>query len=222
MRMPKTKALTVLPPATPKILVQLDAWAGDVGDELELSDYSVQGRDSSVVRRLDIEGCKLNNLQLAVARLDKLQLSDSSLSHIEAAGMHAPKAALLRVVTSNSRLTGADFGAASFEDCMFENVKFDEGGLRFAIFKRVRFENCVLRNTDFSSAKLLNVSFVGCDFEGANFDNASCKLVDLRGEDLSNIKGGLGLKGATISSEQLIQLAPRLAAGVGLIVDYEQ
>lgn len=208
-------------PVPPKILAQLDGWAGDVSDEVELSECSVQNKDFSSVRRLEVEGCELAGIQFVGAKFDKLHLGDSVLSRMEAAGVRAPEAAFLRIAVTGSRLTGADFGAASFEDCVFENVKFDEAGLRFAIFKRVRFENCVLRNADFSGAKFSNVTFTNCDFEGANFDNASCRLVDLRGEDLSNIKGVLGLKGTMISSEQLVQLAPLLATEVGLDIDYE-
>ncbi len=208
-------------PIIPKLLAQLDDRAAAVTRELELSDCSVTDTDFSGIRRLEVEGCRLTAVQFSSAVFDKLSLSDVIANRLEAAGMHAPEAALLRVMMKDSRLTGIDLGASLLEDCTFENVKLDESGSRFATFKRVRFENCNLRNADFSGAKLMHVSFSGCELEGANFDNAACKLVDFRGENLSTIKGALGLKGATISSEQLIQLAPLLAAEAGLDVDYE-
>ncbi|HEY1835963.1 MAG TPA: pentapeptide repeat-containing protein [Candidatus Saccharimonadales bacterium] len=211
----------ILPPVAPKILSQLDGWAGVLAVELELAECTVRDKDFSGVQRLEAEGCKLFGVNFAGAKLAKLQTSDAVLDHIEAAGMRTSGAAGLRMVARNSRLTGADFGEGLFEDCVFEDVKFDEAGFRFSVFKRVRFVNCVLRNADFSSAKLSSVYFSGCEFEGANFDNVTCKSVDLRGEALSAIKGIFGLKDATISSEPVVQLAPLLAAAAGLDVDYE-
>jgi uncharacterized protein YjbI with pentapeptide repeats len=217
----KRSTRTIISPVAPKILPQLDEWMGIVGAEIELADCVVGDKDFSAVQRLEVEGCKLAGVNLTGAKLAKLQMSDAVLSRTEAAGMHAPEAACLRMIIQDSRFTGADFGEALLEDCTFEAVKFDEAGFRFVAFKRVRFLNCVLRGADFSGAKLSNVYFSGCDFDGTNFDNATCKLVDLRGENLANVKGIFGLKGATVSSEQVVQLAPLLAAGAGLDVDYE-
>jgi uncharacterized protein YjbI with pentapeptide repeats len=213
--------LSFASPAEPKLLPKIDDWAGAVDTEIELDNVAARDKNFAHVRHLEIEGCRLEAIQLAEANLDKLRVSDAVLTRVEAAGMHANGAAALRVVLKDSRLTGADFGASLLEDCLFDNVKFDEAGFRFAACKRVRFENCVLRNADFSGAKLTNVSFSGCELKGANFDNATCKAVDLRGEALADIKGIFGLKGATISSEQLIQLAPLLAAEAELDIDYE-
>lgn len=84
---------------------------------------------------------------------------------------------------------------ALFEDCVLENVQFDEAGFRFATFKRVRFVSCVLRNADFSGARLSGVSIGSCDFGGANFDNVTCKSVDLRGENLTALSKRVWPKG---------------------------
>ncbi len=208
-------------PTPASIPPRLEDWTGPVIEVIELENRKVHGIDLGPTKRLEVESCTIINVQLAGTRFDKLQLGDTALRHIEAAGMHAPEATWLRVTLSDSRLTGADFGEALLEDCVFENVKLDESGFRFATLKRVRFSNCVLRNADFSGAKFAHVSFESCEFEGVNFDNATCTTVDLRDENLSEIKGVFGLKGATVSSEQLVQLAPLLAAEAGLDVDFE-
>lgn len=211
----------LLIPQAPKLLSQLDDWQGVVGIEVELEHCEVRGADLTRVERLEAEGCRLSGLRFAGAKLGKFQVADVIFNRTEAAGLQTAEAAMLRVAVTDSRLTGADFGEALLEDCVFENVKLDESGFRFATFKRVRFENCVLRNVDFTGVKMSNVSFSGCDLNGSNFDSAICKSVDLRGETLTSIKGVHGLKGATISSDQLIQLAPLLAAEAGFDVDYE-
>lgn len=207
--------------AEPKLPKQIDDWSGVADTDLELVDYAVHGVDFSQVKRLDAEGCKFSGVQLAGAVLDKLQLSDALAINIEAAGLRAPEAAFLRLTAQHSRFTGADMGAAQLEDCTFEDTKFDEAGLRFAKLKRVRFKNCVLRNLDFSNAKLSHVSFSDCDLDGVNFSGTTCAAVDLRGETLTNIKGVMSLKNVIVTSDQLVQLAPMLAAEVGLNVEYD-
>lgn len=208
-------------PIVPKLPTQLDSWQGMVEAELELEHCTVDGGDFSSVRKLELEGCIITSALLTGMSLDKLRCNDTVLARIEAAGLNAPEGVLLRTVIRNSRMTGADFGAALLEDCTFEAVKLDEAGLRFATLKRVVFKGCVLRDVDFTGAKLLHVNFSECDLEGANFDHAACTLVDIRGEKLVAIKGVNGLRGARISSEQLIELAPLLALELGLDVDYE-
>jgi uncharacterized protein YjbI with pentapeptide repeats len=215
------KQRVIITPSKPKLLPKPSEWAGTASTELELEGCLVRDRDFAAVRRLEVEGCRLVSIEVVGATFDKLQMSDAVVSRLEAAGMRAPESSWLRIRIEDSRLTGVDIGAATFEDCTFRNVKINEAGLRFAALKRVRFENCVLRNTEFNGAKLSQVSFDGCDLEGANFDGATCKSVDLRGEPLIGIKGVHGLRGAIISSEQLMQLAPLLASEAGLDVDYE-
>jgi uncharacterized protein YjbI with pentapeptide repeats len=149
-------------------------------------------------------------------------MTDVVCTRLESAALQAYKANLLRVHTADSRFTGAEFAEGHFEDCVFQGAKFDEAGFRFGTFKRVRFENCMLRQADFSNAKLTQVTFTGCNLEAANFVSAACKDVDVTTEDLTTVKGILGLKGATISEVQLLQLAPLLAVELGFRIEGPQ
>ena len=208
----------ITPPASPKLPAQLDEWAELADDELELEAVSVNGADCTVARRVAIDGSRLVTVTMAGAVLDKLGCTDTQISKLEAAGLQAYKASFLRVSLTDCRLTGAELAEGMFEDCVFKNVKFDETGFRFARFTRVRFENCMLRAADFSKAQFKQVTFTGCDLEAANFVSAQCDKVDITGEDLTQVKGLLGLKGATISSEQLMLLAPLLASELGFVI----
>lgn len=73
----------------------------------------------------------------------------------------------------------------------------------------------MLRQADFSNAKLSHVVFRSCELESANFVLADCSHVDVSTENLAECKGITGLKGATISELQLIQLAPLFASELG-------
>ncbi len=202
-------------PIAPRLSVQLNAWDNEVADSLEIDDSLVELADFTGVVRLQIDSSKLSGVLLTGLVLDKLELTDSLGTKLEAAALRTHKANLLRVILTDSRLTGAEFAEAHIEDCTFKNVKFDEAGFRFASFKRVRFEDCILRQADFSSARFEQVLFTGCDLEATNFMSANCKDLDVTAEDLTGVKGILGLKGATISEVQLMQLAPLLATELG-------
>ncbi|HSX05749.1 MAG TPA: pentapeptide repeat-containing protein [Candidatus Saccharimonadales bacterium] len=208
----------ITPPLAPRLPTQLDDWNEPIEAELELDGLLVRDANFTDARRISIDGSKLVGVVMAGAVLDKFECSDTELTKLEAAGVQAYKANFLRVTMADCRLTGAELAEATFEDCVFKNVKFDEAGFRFAHFTRVRFENCMLRAADFSNAQLKQVVFTGCDLEMTSFMSANCKAVDVTGEDLAQVKGILGLKGATVSTEQLILLAPLLATELGFVI----
>lgn len=208
-------------PHLPRLNVTLDEWSGGDGVEVEIEDVIVNAADFMSATRFEASGARLDKVALTGAVLTKCELMDVECSKLEAAALGASGANLLRVRMADSRCTGAEFGEGLFTDCLFRNVKFDQAGFRFARFERVRFENCVLRRADFGNATFKDVVFTGCDLEDCSFMSATCKNVDVSGEDITVAKSILGLKGATISAEQLIQLAPLLAAELGFIVKDE-
>jgi uncharacterized protein YjbI with pentapeptide repeats len=211
-------AQAVIVPKRPLLPAQLGEWDGTGDPEVEIDRAAVRGADISG-ERLSVDGSRLERCSMIGAAYDACSLTDVECVRLEAAGVHAYKANLLRVAFADCRCTGAEFAEARFEDCAFKNVKFDEAGFRFATLTRVRFESCLLRQADFANARLHHVTFTGCDFEGADFTSAVSKNVDIRGEDITQARGVLGLKGATISTEQLIQLATLLASELGFTVE---
>src|ERR1700691_3392212 len=102
----------IIIPVAPKLLAKLDAWSGVGRDELELENYAVQDADFSQVRKLECEGCRLTNVQLAAAELETLQLSDVVLKRIEAAGLRAHEASSLRIGIQDSAFTRGEFRRA--------------------------------------------------------------------------------------------------------------
>jgi len=209
---------TIQNPAAPRLTQSLDPW-DDAADELvEIDSAIVREADLVSAKRLSVDASRLESVSLTGAVFDTLEITDSECNRLESAAVQAHKATMLRVCMTDCRLTGSEFAEAEFQDCVFRNVKFDDVGFRFVSFKRVRFEGCILREADFSNAKFSHVVMTDCDLEGANFTSASCKDFDVSAEDLTLVKGLLGLKGATISETQLMQLAPLLASELGFQV----
>lgn len=102
-----------------------------------------------------------------------------------------------------------------FEGCKFESVNF-----RAAKLQNVSFVDCVLRDTDFATAGLRQVTFPGSRLEGVALHGAALKEVDLREAVALDLIGDIAaLKGATITTGQLMDLAPPFARAAGIIVD---
>ncbi len=210
---------TVTQPVAPRIAARLEVWdEDDTADEVDLDQVEVVSADLTEATELNTTGSVLSQVFLSGVKLAKTNCTDTRFSRLEAAGLRTYKAQLQRVVFENCRMTGADFAEANFEDCVFRNVKLDEAGFRFSRFKRVQFEDCILTNAEFNGAYLNQVKFNGCTFENTSFSAVNCVNVDISDEDITAVRGIVGLKGATISSVQLQQIAPLLAAELGFNV----
>ncbi|NUR62917.1 MAG: pentapeptide repeat-containing protein [Catenulispora sp.] len=164
------------------------------------------------------------------------RFSQCLLTGVTLAGGEWGKTTFADVRFEDSRLLGPDLSASHWRDSElrrgiasgvqwydadvrrvhFEQVKLDAVNFRGAALVDVVFTDCLLREVDFGGAKLTRVRFPGCTFQDADFSRAKLKDVDLRGARL-HFKGGLdALRGATIDGAQLVELAPALAAHLGL------
>jgi len=131
-----------------------------------------------------------------------------------------------------------DAAHARFLECAFTRVTFDGGTLRRTRLSDVwlrearlvavdlaesewldaTFLDCVLRGVDLSSATLERVSFPGCRLSEVELTGVTLKKVDLRGAELDIVGGHESLRGAVISTVQLLDLAPALARSLGITV----
>jgi uncharacterized protein YjbI with pentapeptide repeats len=82
----------------------------------------------------------------------------------------------------------------------------------------VIFEGCEIGGLDVRSARLHAVAFIDCTIDELNVAGAALAKVDLSGARMRSLVGVESLRGAIVSSEQLVDLAPILAAQLGLEV----
>lgn len=116
-------------------------------------------------------------------------------------------------------LAGVEMFTSEMRRVTFHKCKFDSVNLRGAQLREVVFSDCVIRDVDFGGATLSTVAFPGSSLVGARFDKARMEKVDLRGAtalEIADSSGGLA--GATISTTQLLDLAPLLAKTAGIEV----
>ena len=80
--------------------------------------------------------------------------------------------------------------------------------LRSATLADVSFENCLLNDVDFGGATLRRCTFPGSQLRQTDLSHVTLDQVDLRGAELGLILTPDSLRGATISTDQLID-SPR-------------
>jgi uncharacterized protein YjbI with pentapeptide repeats len=89
---------------------------------------------------------------------------------------------------------------------------------RGAELTEVTFDDCDLRDVDFAGATLTRSSFPGSRLARADFTRVTMDATDLRGAELGMIIDAGSLRGATVSTAQLVHLAPVLAETLGITV----
>jgi uncharacterized protein YjbI with pentapeptide repeats len=185
-------------------------------DGLEFRDVDFAGQAGGGARFMDcaLTGCALDETRLAHARF-----LDSVLTGVRGVGTDLAEATLRDVELVDARLGGTQLHGAVLERVLVRGGKIDCVNLRGARLRDVVFEGCVLVEPDFAGARLERVEFVDCVLKEADFGAAELRDVDLRrAAELGIARGVDRLAGAVISPAQLMDLAPVLAAELGVRV----
>ncbi len=153
------------------------------------------------------------------AKIEKLQLQDCVLENSDFSGSNLSDASWHAVAVKSTRCSGLQLPSSLLKNVTFTGCRLDMANFRFAKLENVRFEQCVVTGMDLYNAQLKHVEFVDCDIEDVEFSGARLTDVDLTRSRLISIKGLAGLKGARITSEQLVALVPYVAQEIGLIVE---
>ncbi|MEV0531289.1 pentapeptide repeat-containing protein [Kitasatospora sp. NPDC050463] len=116
-------------------------------------------------------------------------------------------------------LAGVAAHGSALRRTVLRGCKLEAVNLRGAVLRDVVFEDCLLRDVDFGEAKLTDVSFPGSTLEEVRLRGARLTGVDLRDAVRLGLPDGhQGLRGAIISSPQLLELAPQFAHALGITV----
>ncbi|MFI0929152.1 pentapeptide repeat-containing protein [Streptomyces sp. NPDC021012] len=186
-------------------------------DGLALTGLDLTHQSGEGARFLD---CALRECALDGARLTGARFLDSVLTGVRGVGTELAGAQLRDVEVVEARLGGTQLHGAVLERTVVRGGKIDYLNLRASKLKDVVFEGCVLSEPDFGGAVLQRVEFLDCVLTGADFTGARLTDVDLRGVQRLEIAAGVeSLSGAVISSMQLLDLAPVLAARLGVRVE---
>jgi len=162
--------------------------------------------------------CTVTHSTFGEKRMRKCRLTDSEVRDTRFVGTDIAESTWLGTTLTGCVLAGLQWFSAELRRVTFSGCKLDSVNFRDCTFREVSFENCVLRDVDFGSARLREVTFGGSQL-GADFSKCVLDRVDLRGAELAITAGYDALRGATISTVQLVGLAPLLAGHLGITVE---
>jgi uncharacterized protein YjbI with pentapeptide repeats len=184
-------------------------------DSILFADRDFSGQDAADARFLEcrFERCCVEGLSMRRARLVDCLLADVFGASVDFADS----------TWRNSRITGGRLGAltlsgAAWTDVRVRGVKLGFVNLAGARLEDVAFEECEIGSLDAGSAQLRSVAFVDCAVAELNVAEATLSKVDLSGARLKTLVGVESLRGAIIGRDQLLDLAPLLAAQLGVEV----
>ncbi|WP_432141115.1 pentapeptide repeat-containing protein [Streptomyces sp. bgisy084] len=168
--------------------------------DLDLADtHLLHGRITGLkTQRTRFEKLRVDSVEISGCDLSSLQWSDSKIS---------------RAVFRDCKLMGAVLEEVTLDNVLFENCKLDYGTFtRIKAAGSVIFSKCSLRETTFVAADLGSALIDDCDLRLTEFDGGKYSGLDLRGNDLSQLRGLASLKKIVIDQAQTLQLAEALAA----------
>lgn len=173
------------------------------------------GQDASGSRFTD---CALEDCVVEDVRLDDVRLVDGTLDRLRAGTLHAPGSTWQDVVVRDCRLGALPWYGAELTRVQVVGGKLDYVNLRDADLTDVVLDGCVIGELELTGARAQRLVVRDCAIRRLDVARATLRDVDLRGADLSRVDGIAGLSGATISEDQLVALAPALAAHLGMTV----
>jgi uncharacterized protein YjbI with pentapeptide repeats len=163
-------------------------------------------------------GVELDGVDLAETRRSPLTLVDSVLRRCDLSAAVWQGVTMRQVELLDCRALGVRLSVDHGQDVYVEGGRFDSSTLRISKVRGlVVFDGCTFTDA-MVGGDLSAVVFTGCTFENAEFAATSADGCDLRGSGLGGARGLATLRGARVTTEQTVTIAPRLAAELGLTV----
>lgn len=180
-------------------------------DRLSFDQASLQGST--------FQECRFDGVSMHDAQLRGVRFLESSFSRLYAPVFNAPRAAFRDVLLEGTRWGSARLNESSWTSVHMDGGKLDYLDLRDSRLENVLFSDCIIEELDLAGATANRVAFQRCRIGSLDPTGASLRDVDLRSTQLRSLARLDGLSGATIDENQLMELAPLLAAYVGLRIE---
>lgn len=166
-----------------------------------------------------VEACRFDGLEVATWSLRGARLVEAVF-----VGANIPVASGARSDWRDVEVRDSRFGSVEAYDTAWRGIRFTRCklgyvNLRAAELLDVAFVDCTIDEIDLLDASARRVAFETTRIATLNVSGARLTDVDLRGADIGQVVGMAGLRGATISSEQLQLMAPALADLAGIVVE---
>lgn len=203
------------------------ARAGETLDEGDPATLTVDAyRDNERFSGIDLTGRNLGGLSLSEcalfdvtvtdADLRAARVTDTSLTRLNAPVLRAAHSVWRDVSIQDSRIGSGELYDAQLNTLLVSRSKIGFLNLRGGTLRDVAFEDCMVDELDLSGASAARLAFPGCTIAMLDVSRAHLEHVDLRGARIDGIRGIDSLHGVTVDTAQLLDLAPLLAAHLGI------
>ncbi len=163
--------------------------------------------------------CSFADLAVDEADLRSVRLRDSVIARSRIGSLRGGRGDWRDVRIEGVRIGSAEMYENTWTSVHFVDCKLTYLNLRAAGLRDVAFTRCTIEELDLADAKARSVAFTETEVRVLDVQRAELNEVDLRGAQLHRITGLGHLRGTTVTSVQLTQLAPLLAAEFGMTVD---
>ena len=206
----------------PRLLPAPAALVGpELADETDWAGVDISGEIAGdpAVDSVDLSACRLAGIRLTGRRLDALRMVDVLFEDCDLSGVSMPAASFRRVEFRRCRLSGLSAPNLRASHVRFTACRADGASFRMSAWETAEFSDVDLREVDFYGSKLAGVHLLGCDLTGADFTKTTTSALALHGSTLEDLKGADNLRGAVIASDQVLALALRVFASMGIVID---
>ncbi|MGZ0212047.1 MAG: pentapeptide repeat-containing protein [Actinomycetales bacterium] len=188
-----------------------ESYSGERFEEADLSDRDLSG--------ISFSECEFVDLEANEVVVRSATWVDTRFEKLNAPIFTAPRTNLRDVVFEGSRLGSAEFYETRWSSVRFAHCRIGYLNLRGAHLEDVLFTDCRIDELDLGAATANRVSFENTHINTLELTRSTLTNFDLRGIELRQLGGVEHLKGATLNSHQLIELAPLFARNVGIVID---
>ena len=162
--------------------------------------------------------CAFTGVSIQEGQLRRARFTDVLLRDVRLISTTLAESGWVGAAVTGSVAAGVEAFGAQLRRVILRGCKLDSVNLRDAVLADVTFDNCVLSDVDFSGAALARTAFRDCRLTRTNLSRVTMDEVDLRGAELGITIDPTCLRGAIVTTAQLMDLAPVLAGSIGLTV----
>lgn len=172
---------------------------------------------------VDISGSTIMGCEFDDAVAGEFSMASARVAETRFRQIAVPSFKMARSVLRGVEFEGGRLGAVEAYDVECKAVHFNGCRLNYLNMRGSRlfdvaFTDCHIDELDLGQAKAQRMRFTGCHIGTLALHDNVFQDVDLRGAELEIVNGAASLKGATVSSGQLMGLAPQLATELGIRV----
>lgn len=215
---PRDMARTTESPAAPRVSPP------DLPDDFR---PAIPARNADLIAaRLELSG----TVDLAYATLEQCTVTadaeeidltgstilDVEMTHVRIASLKLRDAGIRRLRITGGRIGTLDLSTARVSELELRDVRIDYLNLGAAKAADLEVSDCRIRTLDMPQAVLTRVRFTRSTCDEVDPRGMRATDVDLRGLDAVSFLDANSLRGTTLTGFQVQQLAPVIAAGLGI------